>query len=145
MICNNSIVQTCVQDRIYSLEPLTWLDNGQAATPSLHHTIIIWAVGVIRGNSAGKSFMSVPHCDDCIHSNQLHWTAGDLFTPLLFLLFNLGDLVGRLLSGIGPYVNKSPPATMLVGYSLSRIVLAAALVFCHVVTPHTWRAPEVFR
>ena len=70
--------------------------------------------------------------------------AGDLFTPLLFLLFNLGDLLGRLLSGIGPYVHKSPRPSMLMGYALSRIVLAAALIFCHVVTPHAWRAPELF-
>ena len=71
--------------------------------------------------------------------------AGDLFTPLLFLLFNMGDLLGRLLSGIGAYVHKSPPPGLLMGYALSRIVLAAALVFCHVVTPHAWRAPELFR
>lgn len=72
-------------------------------------------------------------------------SAGDLFTPMLFLLFNLGDLLGRLLSGVGAYAHKSPPAGILIGYSLCRAVLAAALLFCHVVTPHAWRLPELFR
>ncbi|CAK0783744.1 hypothetical protein CVIRNUC_006943 [Coccomyxa viridis] len=80
----------------------------------------------------------------CLPQTRYGRLAGDLFTPLLFLLFNLGDLLGRLLSGIGPYVHKSPRPSMLMGYALSRIVLAAALIFCHVVTPHAWRAPEVF-
>lgn len=72
-------------------------------------------------------------------------SAGDLFTPLLFLLFNLGDLLGRLLSGTGPYVHRSPRESLLMGYALGRVVLAVALVFCHVVTPHAWHASELFR
>ena len=81
---------------------------------------------------------------NCAMTALLMHPAGDLFTPLLFLLFNLGDLLGRLLSGIGPYVRTSPRPSVLVGYALSRVALAAALIFCHVVTPHAWRAPEVF-
>ncbi|CAL5222718.1 g5121 [Coccomyxa viridis] len=81
----------------------------------------------------------------CLPHTPYGRLSGDLFTPLLFLLFNMGDLLGRLLSGIGAYVHKSPPTSLLMGYALSRIVLAAALVFCHVVTPHAWRAPELFR
>jgi len=143
MLCNNSIVQICVNSRICSLAShLVKLWPGRHSFTTLcNHS---WAERAMR-HQCREVINVCAHCDDCVHSNQLHWIAGDLFTTLLFLLFNLGDLVGRLLSGIGAYVNKSPPASMLMGYALSRIVLAAALVFCHVVTPHTWRAPEVFR
>ena len=72
-------------------------------------------------------------------------STGDLFMPMLFLLFNLGDLLGRLLSGVGAYAHKSPPAGVLMAYALCRSMLAAALLFCHVVTPHAWRLPELFR
>ena len=65
--------------------------------------------------------------------------------PALFLLFNLGDLLGRLLSGVGAYAHKSPSAGVLMGYALCRSMLAAAFLFCHVVTPHAWRLPELFR
>ena len=89
--------------------------------------------------------ITAQRCTAEVAYTLLPWPAGDLFTPLLFLLFNVGDLLGRLLSGVGAYVHKSPPASLLMGYALSRIALAAALVFCHVVTPHAWRAPELFR
>ena len=70
---------------------------------------------------------------------------GDLWTPLLFLLFNGGDLGGRLLAGIGDQQHRAPAAGTLVTYAVSRIVLVIGLLLCHVVTPHPWRLPELFR
>jgi hypothetical protein len=71
--------------------------------------------------------------------------AGDLWTPLLFLLFNGGDLGGRLLAGIGEQQHKSPAPGTLLTYAISRVVLVIGLLLCHVVTPHPWRLPEPFR
>ena len=71
--------------------------------------------------------------------------AGDLWTPLLFLLFNGGDLGGRLLAGIGQQQHRPPGTGALLTYALSRVVLVIGLLLCHVITPHPWRLPELVR
>lgn len=85
-------------------------------------------------------------CPDFAYVTQYRIACvGDLWTPLLFLLFNGGDLVGRLLAGIGDQQHRAPAAGTLVTYAVSRVVLVIGLLLCHVVTPHPWRLPELFR
>ncbi len=71
--------------------------------------------------------------------------AGDLWTPLMFLLFNGGDLGGRLQAGIGQQQHRAPGTVALLTYALSRMVLVIGLLLCHVITPHPWRLPELVR
>lgn len=70
---------------------------------------------------------------------------GDLFVPLIFVLFNVGDITGRLCASIGPWGHSPPRGRTLVVYATSRIVFVAALAVCRVVTPHPWLLPVVFR
>ena len=71
--------------------------------------------------------------------------SGDLWTPLLFLVFNGGDLLGRVLAGIGPWRTQPLSVGALLAYALSRIVLVVGLLLCHVVTPHPWALPYALR
>jgi equilibrative nucleoside transporter 1/2/3 len=68
---------------------------------------------------------------------------GDLFVPVLFVLFSLGDLCGRVMSSWGPWGRRPPPALALLAYALARGVLVVALMVCHVVTPTPWRLRTV--
>lgn len=65
--------------------------------------------------------------------------------PLVFVLFNLGDLAGRAAAGFGPWAARPPPAPALLAYAGLRAVPAAALLLCNVVTPSTWRLPVLLR
>jgi hypothetical protein len=66
---------------------------------------------------------------------------GDLFVPLTFLAFNLGDLGGRLLAGLR---RGGPPAPRaLAAYLAARGAIAAALLLCHVTPPAAWRPPQL--
>lgn len=65
--------------------------------------------------------------------------------PLVFVLFNLGDLAGRAAAGIGPWAARPPPSLALLAYAGLRVVPAAALLLCNVVTPRPWRLPVVLR
>lgn len=83
-----------------------------------------------------------PHqpCDPSPRGGRVY---GDLFTPLTFLLFNIGDFVGRLLAGVWP--QRAPEAgPMLVGV-VARTVLMPLLLLCNVIRPHSWALPRVFR
>jgi hypothetical protein len=60
---------------------------------------------------------------------------GDLFTPLTFLMYNLGDFLGRSLAG---YQKKPLRTAPLVMYAVARAALIPALAFCNVITPHPW-------
>ena len=71
--------------------------------------------------------------------------AGDLWTPLLFLVFNGGDTLGRCLAALGPWHERSPRVGTLLAYALARLVLVAGQLLCHVVTPRPWRLPDLFR
>ena len=71
--------------------------------------------------------------------------AGDLWTPLLFLVFNGGDMLGRCLAGLGPWHARAPAVGALLAYALARVALVAGQLLCHVVTPRPWRLPVLFR
>ncbi|KAG2490316.1 hypothetical protein HYH03_011267 [Edaphochlamys debaryana] len=67
---------------------------------------------------------------------------GDLFVPLLFVLFSLGDFLGRFLSGYGPWAHGAPKPLSILAYSVLRCAVAAAVLFCHLVTPTRWLLQE---
>ncbi|KXZ48068.1 hypothetical protein GPECTOR_30g163 [Gonium pectorale] len=70
---------------------------------------------------------------------------GDLFVPLLFVLFSLGDFLGRFLSGYGPWARGAPKPLSILGYAVLRCGVAAAILFCHLVTPTPWLLDEYLR
>ena len=70
---------------------------------------------------------------------------GELFVPVVFVVFNAGDMAGRLAAGVGPWRRTPPPGAALVGYAVARAVLGAALALCNVNVAHTWVLPVVFR
>ncbi|GIL90052.1 hypothetical protein Vretimale_18111 [Volvox reticuliferus] len=67
---------------------------------------------------------------------------GDLFVPLLFVLFSLGDFLGRFLSGYGPWAHGAPKPLSILAYAVLRCGVAAAVLFCHLVTPTPWLLDE---
>ena len=67
---------------------------------------------------------------------------GDLWVPAIFLLFNVGDLLGRLLANAWP--SKPPSGVAVLVASLARLALFPPLLLCNVVTPHKWALPHVF-
>lgn len=70
---------------------------------------------------------------------------GELFVPVLFVLYNLGDITGRLSSCIGPWGRSPPSGSILLAYAVLRLPLAAALAFCRVIMPRHWLPPMLFR
>lgn len=66
---------------------------------------------------------------------------GDLFVPVTFVAFGLGDLCGRIASSWGPWGRRPPAAGSLLVYSLLRFGLGAGILCCNVVTPVPWRLP----
>ena len=62
--------------------------------------------------------------------------------PSIFLLFNLGDCLGRLAAG----TSRSAPASWALAlYCLGRCMLVPAILCCSLVTPHRWLLPVVFK
>lgn len=66
---------------------------------------------------------------------------GDLFVPITFVAFGVGDLIGRIASSWGPWGRRPPAALSLLLYSLLRFGLAAGILCCNVVTPAPWKLP----
>jgi equilibrative nucleoside transporter 1/2/3 len=56
--------------------------------------------------------------------------ANDLYTPLTFLIFNAGDLTGRILSGYVQLDRIQNVSGKLVSLSLARLVFFPLLLFC---------------
>ena len=71
--------------------------------------------------------------------------AGDLFVPFMFLVFNGGDIIGRLLAGVEPWRSRPPPMRSLITYSALRGLVVIGLVLCNVVTPAPWQLPVLLR
>lgn len=69
---------------------------------------------------------------------------GDLFVPAMFVVFAVGDLTGRIVSSWGPWGRSPPPAVALLIYSILRLGLVGAVLFCHVITPTAWQLPTLF-
>lgn len=63
---------------------------------------------------------------------------------MLFLVYNGGDLLGRMAAGCGRWAVKAPRMSVLGTYTAARALVAAAMLVCHVVTPAPWRLPVVF-
>lgn len=70
---------------------------------------------------------------------------GDLFVPMTFLVFGVGDVLGRIASSLGPWGRRPPAALSLFCYAVLRFGIAAAIMYCHVITPAEWILPTVFR
>lgn len=77
-------------------------------------------------------------------SNTAHGRLyGDLFVPMLYVLFSVGDFLGRELAGYGPWSYGAPAPISILLYSLARAGIAAAVLFCHIVTPTAWTLPQL--
>ena len=68
--------------------------------------------------------------------------AGDLWTPSLFLLFNVFDLFGRAFASTAP--RRAPRGRTVVAASLARVALIPPLLACNVVTKRRWAFPRWF-
>ena len=55
---------------------------------------------------------------------------------------SVGDFLGRFLSGFGPWAHHAPAPLSILAYSVVRCAIAAAILFCHLVTPATWMLDE---
>lgn len=80
----------------------------------------------------------------CASTSSAGRLYGDLFVPFLFVLFSVGDFFGRLLSGYGPWSYGAPQPLHILAYSILRTAIAAGVLFCHVVTPNSWKLPDYF-
>lgn len=68
---------------------------------------------------------------------------GDLFVPLTFVVFGLGDLTGRVASSMGPWGRRPPHPAAMLAYAIARLGLGAAILVCNVVTPTPWLLPTL--
>ena len=69
---------------------------------------------------------------------------GDLWTPLLFLVFNASDLCGRV--GASAFPKKAPKGSSVVCFALARVFFIPLLLACNVVTSsQRWSFPGWFR
>lgn len=75
------------------------------------------------------------------HSGIWGRLSGDLFVPVTFVAFGIGDLIGRIASSWGPWGRRPPAAASLLLYSLLRFGLAGGILCCNVVTPSAWKLP----
>lgn len=70
---------------------------------------------------------------------------GDLWTPLSFVLYNGGDMVGRMLCGIGAWAHRPPQSSSLIALSTLRIVFVPLILCCNIVRDGGWHFPYIFR
>lgn len=85
------------------------------------------------------SLCAFPAITSSIESS--HGAMGAFWSPVLFLLFNLGDFLGRHLAGMYP---KTPPrGASLRRAATLRFAFIPFLAACNVTTPN-WRVPTVF-
>jgi hypothetical protein len=68
--------------------------------------------------------------------------AGDLFVPFSLLVFNCGDLAGRLAASAH---TRPPKSAAVMTYAVCRVALVACLALCNIMTPHPWLPPALFR
>lgn len=68
------------------------------------------------------------------------WSAGNLFQPFLFLLFNAGDAAGRALAGLHKTA-VSPPT--LFAYCGARTLICVGIALCNVVPSKPWLLPAL--
>ena len=61
-----------------------------------------------------------PQVSPCASMTSAGRIYGDLFVPLLYVLFNVGDFIGRLVSGYGPWSYGAPPPLTILTYALLR-------------------------
>jgi hypothetical protein len=69
---------------------------------------------------------------------------GDLFVPITFVVFGVGDLTGRIISSWGPWGRRPPAPLSLFVYALLRFGIAYGILHCNVVTPTLWQLPTLF-
>mmetsp|Transcript_6240 Transcript_6240/g.38768 ORF Transcript_6240/g.38768 Transcript_6240/m.38768 type:complete len:666 (-) Transcript_6240:2464-4461(-) len=70
---------------------------------------------------------------------------GDLWTPLGFVLYNGGDMFGRILCGYGPWAHKPPQPKSLIALSTLRLLFVPLILGCNVVRNGGWHFPYLFR
>lgn len=70
--------------------------------------------------------------------------ANDLFTPMSFVIFNVGDLVGRLLSSRVSFSTSQRRSRDLVKAALTRFLFLVLLFFCPGGSRSTFRGSDVY-
>ncbi|KAK9821266.1 hypothetical protein WJX74_005355 [Apatococcus lobatus] len=115
---------------------------GIAAALAMGVTLVCFPALTASTCSMGSP-STQPPCEAAPGANRL---TGDLFVPLLFLLFNLGDFLGRILVPWDPWLGqKPPPASTLIAYGLARLLFVAGFACCRIVSAGNWQAPLLFR
>lgn len=117
--------------------------RGYAAAVALTFLVTLAVFpGVASSICPSQNTAATPPCTPHPHAGRFY---GELFVPFVFVLFNLGDLLGRAVAGRGPWAVAPPPAPALLLYAVARAGIAAALLLCNVVTPHAWRLPVLLK
>jgi len=83
-----------------------------------------------------------PPCIARVHGGRIF---GDLWTPLSFVLYNGGDMFGRMLCGYGPWAHKPPQSKSLIGLSTLRLLFIPLILGCNIVRDGGWHFPYLFR
>ncbi len=63
---------------------------------------------------------STTQVSPCASTTSAGRIYGDLFVPLLYVLFAVGDFLGRLISGYGPWAYGAPQPLSILAYSVAR-------------------------
>ena len=66
--------------------------------------------------------------------------AGNLFQPFIFLLFNVGDAVGRTLPS---FHSETYNPVVLFSYSGMRVLLVVGILLCNIVSNSAWMLPHL--
>jgi hypothetical protein len=90
-------------------------------------TLVIFPVWTSELSSIRRQQDDDDHDSSMLLMGRLH---NDLYTPLTFVVFNAGDLLGRMLSSVeGGWALRS--SSSLVGASLLRFIFVFLFLFCH--------------
>eukprot|EP00878_Enallax_costatus_P018220 GHUV01019173.1.p1 GENE.GHUV01019173.1~~GHUV01019173.1.p1 ORF type:complete len:374 (+),score=44.08 GHUV01019173.1:356-1477(+) len=132
-------------------------DNGYGAEPRSAVPFVIYAISIVLTMGCSLAVWpgvtaficsvdnpaTVSPCA-AITDSRYGRITGDLFVPMTFLVFGVGDVLGRIASSWGPWGRRPPASLSLFTYASLRLGIAAAIMYCHVITPAAWTLPTLF-
>ncbi|KDO25478.1 hypothetical protein SPRG_09421 [Saprolegnia parasitica CBS 223.65] len=124
-------------DVIASLESL--LEDAPKGKVTLNPAKVLWRVRSYAMSVVLAFFLSLavfPVLTSAVVSSSSNKTFRSLFTPLTFVLFNAGDLVGRIVAGVAPHLLLGRGLVVL---SLLRIGFLPLLGLCRLQAATTTR------
>lgn len=121
--------------------PMTFVVYAISIFFTMGVSLAVWPGVTAFFCSVDNPATSSPCAPRGVHDGIWGRLTGDLFVPVTFVAFGLGDLFGRIASSWGPWGRRPPAAGSLLVYSLLRFGLGAGILCCNVVTPVPWRLP----